>query len=41
MRYLDWVHRVNLAVARSPVGWWFRLENSGHVGLLAEHATRW
>ncbi|GCB27275.1 putative xanthine/uracil permease C887.17 [Aspergillus awamori] len=30
MRYLDWVHRVNLAVARSPVGWWFRLENSGH-----------
>ncbi|RDH28644.1 permease family-domain-containing protein [Aspergillus welwitschiae] len=40
MRYLDWVHRVNLAVARSPVGWWFRLENSGHVGLLAEHATR-
>ncbi|PYH88015.1 nucleoside transporter [Aspergillus ellipticus CBS 707.79] len=30
MRYADWVHRVNLAVARSPVGRWFRLENSGH-----------
>ncbi|OOF93918.1 hypothetical protein ASPCADRAFT_508397 [Aspergillus carbonarius ITEM 5010] len=30
MRYTDWVHRVNLAVARSPVGRWFRLENSGH-----------
>ncbi|PWY86773.1 nucleoside transporter [Aspergillus heteromorphus CBS 117.55] len=30
MRYTDWVHRVNRAVARSPVGRWFRLENSGH-----------
>ncbi|RAL03228.1 NCS2 family permease [Aspergillus ibericus CBS 121593] len=30
MRYTDWTTRVNLAVARSPVGKWFRLENSGH-----------
>ncbi|EAU30286.1 hypothetical protein ATEG_09149 [Aspergillus terreus NIH2624] len=27
---LDWIHRANLWVAQSPVGWWFRLENSGH-----------
>ncbi|RAH67886.1 NCS2 family permease [Aspergillus aculeatinus CBS 121060] len=26
----NWVHETNLAVARSPVGRWFRLENSGH-----------
>ncbi|KAL5355587.1 hypothetical protein BJX96DRAFT_141525 [Aspergillus floccosus] len=27
---LAWVGRANLWVAQSPVGWWFRLENSGH-----------
>jgi AGZA family xanthine/uracil permease-like MFS transporter len=26
-----WVEDTNLRVARSPVGRWFRLENSGHV----------
>ncbi|KAL2862410.1 NCS2 family permease [Aspergillus lucknowensis] len=26
----EWIGRANLAVARSPVGRWFRLENSGH-----------
>ncbi|CRL30944.1 Xanthine/uracil/vitamin C permease [Penicillium camemberti] len=26
----DWVHRTNLWVARSPIGRWFLLENSGH-----------
>ncbi|KAJ5975571.1 xanthine/uracil permease [Penicillium waksmanii] len=25
-----WIHATNLRVARSPVGRWFRLENSGH-----------
>lgn len=29
----EWAHRVNLAVARSPVGKHFRLEGSGHVCL--------
>lgn len=27
----DWVNHTNLWVARSPVGRWFRLQNSGHV----------
>ncbi|KAF3390891.1 hypothetical protein DPV78_011003 [Talaromyces pinophilus] len=26
----DWIHHTNLWVARSPVGRWFHLENSGH-----------
>ncbi|PLN86436.1 permease [Aspergillus taichungensis] len=26
----EWVHRTNLCVARSPIGRWFLLENSGH-----------
>ncbi|KAI2791190.1 putative xanthine/uracil permease [Penicillium oxalicum] len=26
----SWIHDTNLRVARSPVGRWFRLENSGH-----------
>ncbi|KAI9367656.1 permease family-domain-containing protein [Aspergillus egyptiacus] len=30
MGYAEWIGRTNLAVARSPVGRWFRLENSGH-----------
>ncbi|KAL2823793.1 permease family-domain-containing protein [Aspergillus cavernicola] len=30
MGYADWIARTNLAVAKSPVGRWFRLENSGH-----------
>ncbi|KKK16276.1 hypothetical protein ARAM_003169 [Aspergillus rambellii] len=30
MGYAEWIGRANLAVARSPVGRWFRLENSGH-----------
>lgn len=28
------VERINLRVAQSPVGRWFRLENSGHVSIL-------
>lgn len=28
------VDRINLWVAQSPVGRWFRLENSGHVSIL-------
>ncbi|KAK1148201.1 hypothetical protein N8T08_010847 [Aspergillus melleus] len=30
MGFSNWVHDTNYAVARSPVGRWFRLENSGH-----------
>ncbi|KAJ5987435.1 hypothetical protein N7451_011800 [Penicillium sp. IBT 35674x] len=30
MGYTSWIHDTNLRVARSPVGRWFRLENSGH-----------
>ncbi|KAJ5798860.1 uncharacterized protein N7503_006365 [Penicillium pulvis] len=30
MGYSSWIHDTNLRVARSPVGRWFRLENSGH-----------
>lgn len=26
-----WIRDTNLRVARSPMGRWFRLENSGHV----------
>ena len=32
VNYSDLVHRVNLGVAQSPVGWYFKLEGSGHVG---------
>jgi AGZA family xanthine/uracil permease-like MFS transporter len=28
---MTWVHNVNLKVARSPVGKYFRLDGSGHV----------
>ncbi|KAF7626423.1 putative nucleoside transporter [Aspergillus flavus] len=27
---MGWIHRTNLKVAQTPVGRWFRLENSGH-----------
>ncbi|KAL4912909.1 hypothetical protein BDW62DRAFT_9725 [Aspergillus aurantiobrunneus] len=30
MGYTEWIGRTNSAVARSPVGRWFRLEGSGH-----------
>ncbi|KAJ6013415.1 hypothetical protein N7540_008006 [Penicillium herquei] len=30
MGFKSWIHDTNLRVARSPVGRWFRLENSGH-----------
>ncbi|KAL4790519.1 hypothetical protein BDV19DRAFT_333347 [Aspergillus venezuelensis] len=30
MGYTEWIGRTNSAVARSPVGKWFRLEGSGH-----------
>ncbi|KAJ5166758.1 xanthine/uracil permease [Penicillium canariense] len=30
MGFKTWIHDTNLRVARSPVGRWFRLENSGH-----------
>ncbi|KAL4813866.1 hypothetical protein BDW67DRAFT_101463 [Aspergillus spinulosporus] len=30
MGYAEWIGRTNAAVARSPVGRWFRLEGSGH-----------
>ncbi|KAL4758904.1 NCS2 family permease [Aspergillus foveolatus] len=30
MGYAEWIGRTNVAVARSPVGRWFRLEGSGH-----------
>ncbi|KAL3478132.1 permease family-domain-containing protein [Aspergillus californicus] len=30
MGYNEWIARTNVAVARSPVGRWFRLEGSGH-----------
>ncbi|KAL4905475.1 hypothetical protein BDW74DRAFT_152700 [Aspergillus multicolor] len=30
MGYAEWIGRTNSAVARSPVGRWFRLEGSGH-----------
>ncbi|KAJ5658663.1 xanthine/uracil permease [Penicillium longicatenatum] len=30
MGFNSWIHDTNLRVARSPVGRWFRLENSGH-----------
>ncbi|KAJ5612962.1 hypothetical protein N7510_006156 [Penicillium lagena] len=30
MGFKAWIHDTNLRVARSPVGRWFRLENSGH-----------
>ena len=33
MAYTQWAENVNLWVARSPVGRYFRLEHSGHVGL--------
>lgn len=35
MGYADWAENVNLRVARSPVGRYFRLQYSGHVGLIA------
>lgn len=28
---MGWMDTVNVKVARSPVGRWFRLEGSGHV----------
>ncbi len=30
---MGWVSRANLAVAKSPVGRYFRLQGSGHVRL--------
>lgn len=33
MAIVDWVNKVNLQVARSPIGRHFRLEGSGHVCL--------
>ncbi|KAK0725775.1 purine transporter [Lasiosphaeris hirsuta] len=27
---MSWIHNTNLKIAKSPVGRWFRLENSGH-----------
>jgi AGZA family xanthine/uracil permease-like MFS transporter len=30
MGYNDWVHKINLSVARSKVGHYFRLDGSGH-----------
>lgn len=33
MGYRQWADNVNLRVARSPVGRYFRLEYSGSVGL--------
>lgn len=29
---MGWVYRINSRVASSPVGRWFQLEGSGHVG---------
>lgn len=34
MGYTNWTEKVNLRVARSPVGRYFRLEHSGHVRLI-------
>lgn len=31
MAMKEWIHRTNAAVAKSPVGRYFRLEGSGHV----------
>lgn len=33
-----WIQDTNLRVARSPVGRWFRLENSGHVSTILYYA---
>lgn len=33
MGYYQWTANVNIRVARSPLGRYFRLEHSGHVGV--------
>lgn len=41
-RIAEWMHKVNLQVARSPVGRHFLLEGSGHVRLVfgdGEHTS--
>lgn len=37
MGFSNWVTKLNGAVARSPVGHYFRLEGSGHVSINPSH----
>ena len=36
---MGWIHTVNLKVAKSPVGRWFRLDGSGHVRQSRSHVA--